>query len=70
MYRPFLDSLYKDKEIVSRDLDLSQIMGQLNQKEINYDKVFSFVTSQMSGNLDKEEINKMKEEEQIVKDKM
>ena len=41
-------------------------MGQLNQKEINYDKVFSFV----KGNLDKNEHEKLKKEEQIVKQKM
>ena len=44
LYRPFLETLYKDEEIVSNEQDISQMLGQLGKKTIDYDKVFSFMT--------------------------
>ena len=39
LYRPYLESLYKDDELKSNDMDLQGVMAQLQKKEINYDKV-------------------------------
>ena len=39
LYRPYLESLYKDDELKSNDMDLQGAMSQLQQKELNYDKV-------------------------------
>lgn len=44
LYRPYLETLYKEDEITSNDMDVQKMLSQLNQKEINYDKVFAFVT--------------------------
>ena len=44
LYRPYIESLYKESEIQTKDMDLQQIMMQLNKKTIDYDKVYSFMT--------------------------
>lgn len=44
LYRPYIESLYKESEIQTKDMDLQQIMMQLNKKVIDYDKVYSFMT--------------------------
>ena len=54
-----MESLYKENEIKSKDLDLDQIVARLNQKEIDYDKAFAFEQKVKDSNFNETEAKKL-----------
>ena len=70
LYRPFLESLYKEDEIQSNEMDLQLMMGQLNKQVLDYDKIFKFMQKQRDGELSEIEKAEMQQEEEIVKEKI
>lgn len=70
LYRPYLESVYKDDEIKSNDNDLMGLMGLMQKQHLNYDKINKFMTKKMSGTLSEQEQEELAKEDKIVREKM
>ena len=51
-------------------MDVQRMMGTLNQREIDYDKVFGFLKRQKEGTISPQEEETFKEEEKLIQDKL